>query len=40
MEAQVSNIFLSIWNQQKNKSLGNGSIHDSWAGCREHRKIL
>jgi len=31
MEAQFSNIFLSIWNQQKSKTLGSGP-QDSWAG--------
>jgi len=25
MEAQVSTIFLNIWNQQKNRRLGSGS---------------
>ena len=37
MEAQVSNIFLSIWNQQKNKSLGNGpsTIPEQGAGNTE-----
>jgi len=31
MEAQVSNIFQSRWNQQNNKPLGHGP-RDPWAG--------
>jgi len=33
MEAQVSNIFLSLWNQQKSKPLGSGPSRIPEQGC-------
>ena len=34
MEAQVSNIFLSVWNRQKQNAT-----HDSWAGMDNEKSL-